>query len=166
MQWFFDRFFYGSNVVDYAVAEVDCNEAGVKTGVYDGPKGRYTIDRKQAARTDEENRKKKQPESYACEVTVERKGEAVFPVELEVKFEGGRTERREWDGEYRWARFKFTGPSEIESALIDPGYKITLDVNYANNSWSRKAHAGPVAKWTEALLFWVQNALLSLSALS
>lgn len=119
MRWFFDQFFYGSNVLDYAVGEI----------------------------TDER-------------VTVRRLGEAVFPVEVRVRFENGTTADRTWDGKDRWREFRFK--RRVESVEIDPSHKVLLDADFANNSRTRAAQPRAPAKWAENLLFWAENALLGL----
>jgi hypothetical protein len=130
LKWSFDQFVYGSNVVDYKVGEVENREVGDK---------------------------KKQFESV---VKIRREGEAIFPVEIRVRFTDGKTADRKWDGEYRWVKFKFTGPAGVESVEIDPGHKILLDVNFANNSYREDVAVKPLFKWWQNLLFWAENLLL------
>jgi hypothetical protein len=166
MQWFFDQFLFGSNILDYRVGSVECSKAGARRGVFDTPKGRITIDAREAERLDRQSEQKKQPESYECEVKIQREGEAVFPVQVRVRFKNGETIERSWDGKYRWAKFRFTRPSAIESVAVDPGYNILLDANFANNSHTEAVAWKPIVKWSENLLFWVQNLLWAVSAVS
>jgi len=131
LKWFFDQFVYGSNVVDYKVGEVDNRAIGDK---------------------------KKQ---YESAVKIQREGEAIVPVEIRVRFAGGKTADRKWDGEYRWVKYTFTGPARVESVEIDPAHKILLDVNFANNSYQERVAAKPLVKWWQNLLFWAENLLLT-----
>jgi len=131
LKWFFDQFVYGSNVVDYKVGEVDNRAIGDK---------------------------KKQ---YESAVKIQREGEAIVPVEIRVRFAGGKTADRKWDGEYRWVKYTFTGPARVELVEIDPAHKILLDVNFANNSYQERVAAKPLVKWWQNLLFWAENLLLT-----
>jgi hypothetical protein len=133
---FFDQFVYGSNVLDYKVGEVESKEVGEKN---------------------------KQFESV---VKIQREGEAVLPVEIRVRFTDGHVEERQWDGEYRWVKYTFTRPAEVESVEVDPARKILLDVNFANNSYQRDVAAKPLLKWWRNLLFWTQNLLLAAGGVS
>ena len=92
---------------------------------------------------------------------IRREGEAILPVEIRVRFADGHVEQRKWDGEYRWVKYTFTRPAEVESVEVDPARKILLDVNFANNSYRRNVAAKPLLKWWRNLLFWTQNLLLA-----
>ena len=98
-------------------------------------------------------------------VRLRRLGEVILPVELRVRFADGAVIDRQWDGQYRWTEFKFTRPAPIESAEIDPDHKILLDANFANNSRTRSLQAAPLAKWTENLLHWAEQWLLTVGGI-
>lgn len=74
------------------------------------------------------------------EVVILRKGELIFPQEVEVVFENGETIREAWDGRDRWKRFLYTKPHKLKSACLDPDNKVLLDINLKNNSKSRLPH--------------------------
>lgn len=131
LRWFFDQFVYGSNVVDYKVGDVSSRETGDKTGQYESV------------------------------VKIQRKGEAIFPVEIRVRFSDGRVANRKWDGQYRWVKYTFTEPTRVESVEIDPERKVLLDVNFANNSYRKGPAVKPLFKWWQNLLFWAENLLLA-----
>jgi len=103
---------------------------------------------------------------YESKVRVRRYGEAIVPVELRVRFTDGKFVNREWDGRYRWADFKFTGPAAVAAATVDPDRKILLDVRYANNGRTMKPQARPVMKWTENLVFWAEQLLLAVASIA
>ncbi|MEK7406887.1 MAG: M1 family metallopeptidase, partial [Acidobacteriota bacterium] len=153
MQWFFDQFVFGSNILDYRVAGVSSRELGVERGVFDGPQGRTTIDKRPEPRQ----------KLYESEVRIQREGEAVFPVAVRIRFKDGHVAEREWDGRYRWTKYTFVRPAEVESVVIDPERKMLLDANFANNSYTARVQAAPLLKWTASLLFWVQNLLVAAS---
>ena len=82
-----------------------------------------------------------------------------MPVEVLLRFEGGRTHRSMWDGEARWKRFRVErGPRLIE-ALVDPEEKILLDVDRTNNGRRVSEDPRAAARWTARSLFWMQNIL-------
>ncbi|HVX66898.1 MAG TPA: hypothetical protein VHA11_09870, partial [Bryobacteraceae bacterium] len=99
-------------------------------------------------------------------VRIRRRGEAIMPVEVLVRFRDGHVEKREWDGRYRWKNFRFPEKPEIESVEIDPGHKILLDANFANNSYTRRRQTAPLMKWDGNLLFWAQQLLLALAGVA
>lgn len=134
LNWFFDQFFYGSHVLDYAVGDVESYKE-------DGKKQVWT-----------------------SVVKIRREGEAIVPVGVRIRFKDGSTVLKHWDGRYRWAEYRFERPSEVASVEVDPYQKLLLDINFANNSWQAETATRPLLKWTANLLFWIQNLLLSIGA--
>ena len=57
-----------------------------------------------------------------------------FPVTVRVKFADGSEVREQWDGQYRWQKFKYTNKPKIVSAELDPDHAWKLEVLRANNS--------------------------------
>ena len=78
---------------------------------------------------------------YETQVILQRKGDFVFPVEAEIKFDNGESLRERWDGKDRWVRFVYHKKAQIASVELDPDHKITLDGNYLNNSYVAAAAA-------------------------
>ncbi|HEY6148567.1 MAG TPA: M1 family peptidase, partial [Thermoanaerobaculia bacterium] len=76
-----------------------------------------------------------------------RKGGVVLPVEVLLRFEGGRTYRSVWDGAGRWKRFRVHGPRLIE-AIVDPDEKIALDSDRTNNGRRSRGDPRAAARWT------------------
>jgi hypothetical protein len=94
------------------------------------------------------------------QVVVRRWGEAVFPMLIRVRFEGGESVDQYWDGRDRWVRYRYGRPEKIESVVVDPDGILALDVNRTNNSWVRTAPAQrAAAKWGLKWAFWLQNVL-------
>jgi hypothetical protein len=110
--------------------------------------------------------KEKNEKDYRSTVRIRRRGEAIFPVEVRIRFEDGKVENRDWDGQYRWTEFKFVRPSEIESVEIDPQYKVLLDANFTNSSRTETRQTKPLVKWTENLVFWVEQLLLGIAGIA
>jgi hypothetical protein len=80
--------------------------------------------------------------TYQSEVTVHRKGDFIFPAEVEVKFEDGSKVREHWDGKDRWTRFRYDTKAKLLSAEVDPDHKVWLDVDFYNNSRLAQMESG------------------------
>ena len=57
-----------------------------------------------------------------------------MPVELRIEFADGRVAREQWNGRDRWYRLSYEG-AKVVRAVVDPGHKIAIDVDPANNEW-------------------------------
>jgi hypothetical protein len=114
-------------------------------------------------------------------VSVERKGEIVLPVEIEIFFENGKPWRYKWDmmnrtpsaavmfggwddfanmngrrvmlhegTDGKWLKIYFLDPAWVIKGQVDPGYKLEVDRNMLNNSYSaepdRRLQRGLIAK--------------------
>ena len=93
--------------------------------------------------------------NYHSEVMVHRKGEFVFPVEVEVKFDDGSHVHEHWDGKDRWTRFSYDKKAQLVSAEVDPEHKVWLDVDFFNNSRLTHADGGARRKLSNYwMTFW------------
>lgn len=161
MKWFFDQFVYGSNVLDYAVSYVSSKEESEKIGIF--TKWGRDYDRQKISLNTEKSDSLKQADSgtdrkiYINEVIVRRLGEAVMPVDIQVKFENGETINEYWDGNYRWIKYTYKKPVKVVSAVVDPEHKYVLDINYTNNSKVTETNYYAVLKWASKWMFWLQN---------
>jgi hypothetical protein len=93
-------------------------------------------------------------------VTIVRKGEVRMPVELRVEFADGRVVNETWNGRDRWYRLSYDG-AKVVRALVDPGRKLAIDIDPANNEWldDERPARRAAAKWAARYLFWLQNLL-------
>lgn len=146
-RWFFDRTFFSSGAVDYAVAQA----MSVRT---EPARGLFEKDGKLAQRSE----LSAAASGYQSVVLVERRGDVAMPVDVLLHFEGGATYRSTWDGEARWKRFRARGP-RLAEAVVDPDEKILIDIDRTNNG--RRAEPDPRAasRWTARSVFWMQNLL-------
>jgi Peptidase family M1 domain len=165
MTWFFQQFVYSSNIVDYAVAEATSEVERAPAGIIDQGPGHKTVRVEDAAKIDKEKAKNKK-ETFRTKITIRREGEAIYPVDILARFENGETERRQWDGQYRWVKYEFLKPSKLESVVVDPEHKLVLDADWSNNSYVVKPKSGTTVKWSSSILFWVQQMLQTLSLLA
>jgi hypothetical protein len=146
MSWFLDQFIYSSGKLDYAIGKIHSCKRKQPQGWF---KGQYQ----------EEKQKIPEEISYESEVLVRRLGEVKIPVDIEVVFENGKVVREKWDGQYRWKKFKYKSPFRIMAAVVDPEFKLVLDVNRTNNSMTRKPNKLSLWKWTSNWMLWLQHAL-------
>jgi hypothetical protein len=93
---------------------------------------------------------------YETQVVLHRKGDFVFPVEAEIKFDNGESDRVRWDGRDRWVRYVYVKKAKIVSVQIDPDYRVTMDRNYLNNSDVDTMQHLAVAKLTTYWTFFTQ----------
>ncbi len=162
MGWFFQQFFYGSDVVDYAVANVVSTPIEGKVGIYDeGGKKIPYLD--EAAR---EAFEKGQNKRYHSTIVVRRLGEVTAPVDVIIRFKNGEVVREQWDGKYRWVKYVYERTSEVASAEVDPSHKLVMDTNYTNNTRTAKEDNRAAARWYVRWIFWLENLLLTASFFS
>lgn len=170
LNWYFDQAIYGTSVLDYRVRYLFTREVKDDEG-YD-----FTLDpyEEQSDSDEEDNEKDVEAEEeseyispdsmtvdipetlYYSGVNLQRVGEFIFPVEIEIVFEDGEMIRETWDGKSVWKKFRYTKPSKLLSARIDPENKIPLDINFTNNSKSVEPLGNGVAKLSARILFWIQ----------
>ena len=93
---------------------------------------------------------------YYSGVNLRRLGDFTFPVEIEIIFADGDTVREYWDGKDLWKKFRYTKPTKLISAAVDPGEKIPIDLNFTNNSRTVKKQKIGVNKLSVRWLFWTQ----------
>ena len=100
---------------------------------------------------------------FESTVVVQRLGEVAWPVEVEMRFEGGRKVTRRWDGRAEWRRWRVTGP-RLLSVVVDPRRTCLLDVNRLNDGLRTEPEPTAARAWAHRLRFLTQN-LLELFAL-
>ncbi|MEW6322131.1 MAG: M1 family metallopeptidase [Acidobacteriota bacterium] len=148
LEFFFDQVYRSSNEFDYAVEKL--TSVRVETTGYEGEGDR----RAYVERTSDT--------TYRTTLVVRRLGEAYFPVDIKVRFEGGEEIRLGWDGLRRWQAFTWDRPERAVSAEVDPDRLLLLDVNYTNNSVTLQPEAAPAAtRWSMAWMIWLQDVLLT-----
>ncbi len=101
--------------------------------------------------------------AWESTVVVQRLGEISWPVEVELRFEGGHVVKRRWDGRAAWIRYRATGP-RLLSAVVDPGRACLLDGNRLNDGLTTEPDPTAARAWSHRFRFLAQN-LLELFAL-
>lgn len=146
-----ERGWASAGAVDYAVTRASTRRAAPVAGyIGEGPRRAYRA-------TSEPAR------SFESTVVVQRLGEIAWPVEVEMRFEGGQTVTRRWDGRAEWMRWRITGP-RLVSAVVDPRHTCLLDVNRLNDGLRSEPDPTTARAWGHRLRFLTQN-LLELFAL-
>lgn len=137
LSWFWNQAFYGTAVLDYEVLSVRSETVD--------PDAKNVV--------------------YQSEVVVHRKGDFIFPTEVEVCFSDGSKVREHWDGRDRWVRYAYKKTARVVSAEVDPDHRVALDVDFFNNSKlaDRDSHARSkiatywmvMAQWLATLTSWL-----------
>jgi hypothetical protein len=186
--WFFRQALHSSRTLDYAITKLD-NDRVRK------PRGYFWVDGKPvetggdesaddgdevaaddgasttAASTDEEvaaddDEDDDGAKTWRSRAVVFRRGEFVHPVTVELRFDDGRTLRREWAGARRWARWTFVGPAKLVSAEVDPDHVMALDVDRLNNGRRAEADRTPGTAFVADILYWLQTLFHAASLLA
>ena len=149
LAWFFDSVIRGDLIPDWAVLSVRHHWVRPAKGMVWRDGGWHEID-------DEDD-----PGQWRIEIDLGRFTDLIGPVEVELKWEGGRVERRIWDGRDRWVRWIEESPELVIEVVVDPDAAWALETRRADNYW-RNEHwsrepvdAGP--------LWWLDGALRMVS---
>ena len=134
LSWYWNQAVYGTQELDYDVLRADSTPVNWYDNDADG----------------------KKDTTYETQVIVHRKGDFIFPVTTVVKFDDGSSTVERWDGKDRWVRYVYRKKAEIQSAQIDPDYRVTMDRDYLNNSRSTSSHHGAIHKIATYWLFLTQ----------
>jgi aminopeptidase N len=147
LRWYFNQAIYGTQVLDYSLA--DAHSDPLKW--WDTPA--------------HPSKKNEKGEVYRTYITVVRKGDFVFPVDVDIKFDDGSTAVEHWDGQDRWVRYQYDRKAKIQSAQIDAHNQITLDRHPFNNSFTEESDPRAAHKlrtiwvfaseWLSQLLAWL-----------
>ncbi len=125
LKWYWNQAVYGTQVLDYAVLRADST-----------PTNWYEQDAEE----------KPGETTYETQIILQRKGDFIFPVEAEIKFDNGESTRVCWDGKDRWVRYVYYKKAQVKSVELDPDHKIKLDRNYLNNSYATDEQRGAIHK--------------------
>ncbi|MCK5005266.1 MAG: hypothetical protein KAS21_09270, partial [Candidatus Aminicenantes bacterium] len=98
---------------------------------------------------------------YKNEVVFVRKS-GYWPVELSIILKGGKEIKLFWEKDEKWKKVVFTDESPVDFAIVDPGFKILLDINLVNNSKVLKKENRVLRRLAVKFGFYFQNILASL----
>lgn len=149
LTWYFDQVYRSSNTFDYAVSQLTTTAAGPRGWISDGGARRFADGSRSQA-------------TWRSEVVVQRLGEAVFPVDVLVRFSDGSTAREPWDGRDRWKLFTYDRASAAVSAEVDPNQVLLLDMNRTNNSRTLQPLAPKASRqWAGRWWLWLQDLVIT-----
>jgi hypothetical protein len=154
MKWFFDQTIYGTGRLDYSVSFTNEDKPT--------PSGFIDVDGKPQFRA-AQDKADKNKEPVESEVLVRRLGDQTFPVTVQVKFADGRTVYENWDGQYRWTKFKYANRPKIVEAAIDPGFQWKLEVARTDDTYLAKPVKLAPEKWYLRWVVWIQNVMAAAS---
>lgn len=137
LRWYYDQAVYGTNILDYEVLSIRSDRADWYEKKPPPAKEGQTL--------------------YRDTVLVHRKGDFVFPVEVEVKFSNGERRREHWDGRDRWIRYTYEKKARVVSAEVDPDRKVALDRDFFNNSKTERPDSRATRKLSVYWLFVTQG---------
>jgi len=143
--WYWNQAVYDTQVMDYEVLRAGSNPVNW---------------------AEKNLAEKKGVTEYETQVLLHRKGDFVFPVDAEIKFDNGEAVHEQWDGRDRWIRYVYRKKAKLLSAQIDPDYHVTMDRDYLNNSRTTERHEGAAIKIVTYWTFLTQFASQMLSWLT
>ena len=145
LRWYFDQAISGTQMLDYKILDA-----------HSDPVNWYEPENTAAKNSDV---------LYRTYVTVQRKDDFVFPVDVKITFDDKQSVTEHWDGRDRWVRYVYDRKSQLVSAEIDPGHQIWLDRDLFNNSYTVKSDnratkklsniLGFASEWMAQLLAWI-----------
>jgi|WetSurMetagenome_2_1015567.scaffolds.fasta_scaffold03100_4 hypothetical protein len=145
MNWFFDQTLYGTGLCDYKVSAFFNSGINSYEGMVTGGDSLSVL-----------NPDIKKDTLYKSVAQFERIGEVKLPVDILIHFTNGDQVSETWDGIGRFKDFEYTGARKIDWVKIDPENKITMDVNFINNSMTSKPDRKPVRLLTDKLVSFMQ----------
>ncbi|MCG8329830.1 MAG: M1 family metallopeptidase [Chitinophagales bacterium] len=143
---------FGTEVCDYSVHSISNHELPPMQGLF-------------ADNTDCETKLNRDIPIYRSSVILFRQTAFQLPVEVAVTFDDGSTILEKWDGKTRSYELSYQGQKQVISAYIDPDFKLPIDKNRINNSYTlTPAKAGLRAYLLNATR-WLQGLMANLSML-
>jgi len=145
MDWFFDQTLYSSGVCDYEVDGIINSKQRSFKGIVKSDTGMVL----QKDNTEGDS-------IYISNVKIQRLGEVMLPVDVLVHFESGKEVMETWDGKAKYKTFRYEGADPIIWAEVDPDRKITMDINFVNNSYTLEPDMVPVKRFVRKVSVFMQ----------
>lgn len=145
----FEKSIFDAVVLDYSVSQISNDVLPALQGIFGERESEFVYKNG----TEEQGQR-------VSKITVQRRGDWVFPVEILVKFEDGSSEMLHWSGAEGVKVFEIKGKPPVVSAHLDPQQKLQLDLDLNNNSLTLAPETAPLWKYAAKAIFWIQNALL------
>lgn len=153
MNWFLDQVIYGTEVCDYSVHSIVNTKIEEPLGYFENTT-HVKLPTPNAATN-----------LYEAKVILYRLGELWVPQDVKITFDNGDVVLEKWDGKARSHDFTYTGERQIVSVELDPMFKIPLDKNLINNSYTTQQKSPGISRYFTSFLTWMQSAMISASML-
>ncbi|MEA1886753.1 MAG: M1 family metallopeptidase [Bacteroidota bacterium] len=146
INWFFDQTLYGTGICDYKLAGISNHKERSFRGMVKTDTAGMVLERDDTVNDT----------LYTSIVRLERLGDVKLPMEVKIFFEDGTELMEYWHGMDRYMDYEYSGPSRVIKAVIDPEYKIPMDIDYINNSYTIKPDKVPQKRIVRKLLTFMQ----------
>jgi hypothetical protein len=144
---FFDQAVYSDAVADWAVESVRHKRPPSVEGFgWEGEEWREIEAEPSTVEGDDED-------TWYVAVDLARRGEFIGPVEVELRWSDGTKERKTWDSETRWVRWRFDSATRLQQVVIDPDVVWVIETNRADNYWRARTDV------VEHPLWWIREGL-------
>jgi hypothetical protein len=150
LAWFFAPVFQQVGGMKLAVRSAACEPRHQPRGVFGDGNAKKTTTEAEAPDTG----------AWLCDIVVQNTGVVHVPVDVELRFADGSTERVRWDdrGAGAWYRFHIERSAKLVGVRLDPDGKLALDAPIAHNyrldsDGAASLRAGArMALWTQTLM--------------
>lgn len=150
LSWFLGPAFHDVGGVELSVREHECKPAHPPRGVFGEGANRKTVTETEAPDAG----------TFVCEVVVQNTGTVRVPVDIELEFADGSTQRVTWDdrGHASWKRFVIERSSLLVEVRIDPERKLALatptrhHVRVEGDGSASLRAAARIASWAQTLM--------------
>jgi len=141
LTWFFGPVFHEVGKLALQIRRAECRPAHAARGVFGEGSARRTVSEVDAPETG----------TWICELIVQNTGAVHVPLEIELKFADGSTQRLRWDdrGTGNWERFTIERSSRLVEVWLDPEGKVALDnpTTHHYRLYSERAAALRAGAW-------------------
>lgn len=128
LEWFFDAVIRGDRAPDWAVLAVRHKKVDPAEGMKWREGAWAEIEEDDGSGDDEDD-------PWQVVVEVGRRGDLQGPVEVEMVWADGRSERRQWNGLERWTRWEEESKVRLQRVIVDPDGVWVLETRRADNYW-------------------------------
>lgn len=150
LSWFFGPVFQQVGGMKLSVRSAGCRDLHKMRGVTGDGSTRKTISETDAPDTG----------TYECDVVIQNTGVIHIPVDIEMRFADGSSQRERWEDKSggHWKRFHIERSSQLTEVRIDPDHKIEIadptehaERIYGDTAASMRA-AARIATWAQTLM--------------
>jgi hypothetical protein len=150
LDWYVEPAFHEVGGHALAVRSAECRDAHPPRGVFGEGATRKIVTETEKPDTG----------TYLCEVVVQNTGIVHVPVDIELRFADGSTQREHWDdrGDGAWKRFVIERSSKLVEVRIDPDRKLVLGnparyhVRVVPDGAASLRAAARISSWTQTLM--------------